>query len=273
MKRFLSLFLALGLILGVTACGSNDSKDDKESEKSSKKEYVDEKDISKVYSNPDKYKGKYIKLTGKVFMPPEKDDDGVYFQMWEDPENNDHNTVVGYESKDFDVKEGDFVAIDGKIDGVFKGKNSFGGSVDALQITATSIELTSYSEVVSPTLKEVEVNQQNSQNGVDIRIDKVEFAKNETRIYYTITNNSGSKYSFYDFSLMITQNGKQFKEQANYSADYPSVSGDVLNGITADGIVAFPVLEQADFEIHFDAGHGDNYDLDFEAFTIPVTMK
>lgn len=274
MKKLFTALMCVMMFSVLTGCGNNESSDKSDSEKTEQKEYVDEADIAKVYSDPSKYEGKFIKLTGKVFTPPEKDDDGVYFQMWADPKNNDLNTIVAFDDSSFELSADDYVILEGEISGAFEGKNNFGGSINALKVIATDLKKSSYTEAIAPTLKEVSTNNLvNSQNGVDIAITKVEFAKNETRVYYTVSNNSGSSYSFYDFNMKATQNGKQFETESNYEAKYPSVSGDILNGIKSEGIACFNGLEQKNFDIHFDEGYSDNYDLDFSEFTLSIVVE
>lgn len=269
MKKILSFCLALIMCVGLVGCG-----DSSDSDKEAKKEFVSEKDIRKIYSNPEDYVGKYVKLSGKVFTNPEKDADGIYFQMWADPKNSDLNTVVAYGNSDFELNSDDYVTVEGKIVEKFEGENSFGGSISAVQIIATKVKISSYIEVVSPTLKEINTDGLlNSQNGVDISVNKIEFANNETRVYYTVTNNSGSNYSFYYFNMKLIQNGKQYEPESNWDADYPEVSGDVLNGVTADGIASFPKIDQSNFDIHFDSGYSSNYDLDFTEFSFPVAVE
>lgn len=136
------------------------------------------------------------------------------------------------------------------------------------------MEISSYFEVISPTLKEVKTDGLlNSQNGVDISVNKIEFANNETRVYYTVTNNSGSNYCFYYFNMKLIQNGKQYEPESNWEVDYPEVSGDVLNGVTAEGIASFPKIDQSNFDIHFESGYSSNYELDFTEFTFSVTVN
>lgn len=272
MKKLFNLLLAFGLCLGLMGCSSNNS--DSKKDDSKKIEYVDEKDIKKVYTDPDKYKGKHIKLSGQVFSSVEKSDGTVYFQMLADPVNSELNTVVKSSNSEFDLESGKYIKVEGEIIGKYDGENSFGGSVNAVAIEAKTLEYSNYKDVVSPTIKEIPLEGQvNVQNNVTTTISKVEFAKNETRIYYSITNNSGTPYSYYNSNIKLIQNGKQYEPETNFEADYPEISGDILNGVTSESIVAFPAIEQANFEIYFDSGYSDNYDLDFSEFTVPVTVQ
>lgn len=267
MKKLWKVVVMLCLCSSLVACSSGSSKSE------SKAEYVDEKDIAKVYTNPDKYKGKYIKITGQLISSPEKDNEDIAFQMFGDPKNGEMNTIVRFNDAELDIKSDDYVIVDGEIAGGYEGENGFGGAVNALLVRAKSVKVSSYAEVMAPTIKEIPLSgQTNSQHGVDITINKIEFAKNETRMYYTITNNCGSTYNFYDFNFKIVQNGKQYEIDSNFDADYPSVSGEVLNGMTFEGIAPFAALEQSNFEIHVASGHSNNYDIDFVDYTVPVTV-
>ena len=47
----------------VAGCGSSEGAADKPQEKEDKvKEYIDESQYDELYTNPDKFKGKYVKL-------------------------------------------------------------------------------------------------------------------------------------------------------------------------------------------------------------------
>ena len=46
-----------------------------------------------MYSNPDKFKGKYITLIGQVFGSLESEDDKTVFQMMGDPGKYENNTI------------------------------------------------------------------------------------------------------------------------------------------------------------------------------------
>lgn len=123
---------------------------------------LNDTEIREMYSDPDKYTGRAVKLTGKVFGDVEYSEGSVGFQMYADPSNNSMNTTVGYYGDDLTVTEGAFVKISGIVLSKFEGSNAFGGAVTAPMILAQSAEIVSYQEAVSPTIKEV-VPESNSQ--------------------------------------------------------------------------------------------------------------
>lgn len=265
MKRICKVVLVLILCTGLVGCG----RDSKSKEKS----FIDDSDIKEMYSNPKKYDGKYVTLTGKIFSGPDTGEGAIAFQMWGDPKNNDLNTMI-YSDKEIakDVGADDYVKVTGYIDGEFEGENRFGGTITAPQIVAEKIEVSSYQEVMSPTLKTIGINSVKASNGVTVTLQKIEFAKNEARLYVSIDNQSGYKYNFYSFNTKIVQNGKQFEEENNYDADYPEISNEILTGVKTEGIISYKAIEQSNFQWVCE-GNSDNYDFDNDTFTFDVTVN
>ena len=64
MRKISMILVCLGLCLGLSGCGNDSSKDT--SKKTEEKEFVTEDQLDSLYSNPDKFKGKYVTLTGQV---------------------------------------------------------------------------------------------------------------------------------------------------------------------------------------------------------------
>lgn len=292
MKKSISILLAASLFAAaLSGCGTGANQSSSEtanassspavsssasSQTSSAEEivYLEESQIKELYTSPEKFKGKYVKLTGKVFQTPEVDEKGVYFQMWGDPENNDYNTVVAYADPTAEIKDGDYVIIDGMVTDAMSGTNAYGGSVTAPAILAKTLEVSSYQEVVSPTLKElVPAEATVDQSGYAVTIDKVELAEKETRVYVTVSNNTEEEFHFYKYSTKLVQNGQQFETESNYKADYPDVQTELLPGTTSSGIITFPALDPAsDFQINAKGSSG-NYKVRLDPYVFEVAAE
>ena len=226
-------------------------------------------EIKSLYTTPEKFKNHYVEIIGQVFAAPEFDEDGVYLQMWADIENSENNTIVYIGDKDFDVKQDDYIRIVGIVGDVFEGENAFGGTVSAPIITAREYEVLSYQDALSPTLKNIEVNQTQTQYGYSVTLQKVEFAEKETRVYLKIDNQGSDTFYVYSFNAKITQAGKQFGEQDNWDAEYPEIQSDLLVGNSTEGIISFPKLNSGAFGVIIDAS-SENYDEDIKPFTFSV---
>lgn len=290
MKKILAMLLAAGLCLGSAACTATDSnvsdevstdtvssetqpEETEEPEEPENTTPLSEAEIKQMYTDPEKFIDRTVTLTGKVFSTPEVDENGIYFQMFHDTEKYDLNTVVAYADPDFELEENDYVKLTGVIKGNFEGSNAFGGSITAPQIIATTLEKSSYAEVVSPALKTITLEDASStQHNYTVSLTKVEFAKKETRLYFTVENAGKATFNLYSFNTKLVQNGKQYDEETNYDADYPEIQSDLLPGVTTEGIIAFPAIDQADFQVVLEA-YSDDYDEDFEDYTFDVSVE
>lgn len=213
-----------------------------------------------------------IKITGQVFNIISSDSDGVQFQIHRDVENNDQNTLIYYPKTDKTIKEDEFVSIDGYIYDDYTYTNAYGGTLSAPCIVAYTVKKKQYKDVVRPTLKEVELNKSIKKYGVNIIIDKVEFAEKETRIYVTIENNSGYEFNLYKYSAKIVQNSSQYEYESNYDADYAEIQTEVLSGVTTSGVLTFPALSQDSFKLILSCS-SDNYSWHLRDFTFDIEVQ
>lgn len=263
MKR--SFLIVLVVMLGIlmfAACSSEPVST----------EPMTDDEIAQMYSDPVAFKGRIVNLTGKVFVV-EKDADAVYVQMYQDPENYENNTVVAYGDPDFDVAEDDYIKLTGTVEDEFEGTNGYGATVTAPMIVASTMEISSYQEIMAPTILEVVPEKKTVTHlGYSVTVQKVEFAENETRVYLKVKNGGKSEFSLYSFNAVLVQGSKQYDEESNWDADYPEVQTDLKVGIETEGIICFPAINQDDFKLEFD-GSSDNYREDVDPFKFSVKVE
>lgn len=233
---------------------------------------IPENEFQNVYSSPDDYIGRYIVLTGRVFGEVQKANGKIGFQMFQDYENSERNTVVTY-SGDLDVKEDDYVKLAGFVVGKAEGENAFGGLVVALSVDAISLEKLSYSQIDSPSVKTLKVNKTINQHGHKVKIKKVEFAEKETRVYLKVINDGKCDFEIFTYSTKLIQGRKQFEQQTNYDADYEEVDREQKKGTESEGIISFEPLDpDKDFQIHIPCS-SDNWDEDLNDFIFKIKNK
>ena len=233
--------------------------------------YINKENISDIYSNADKYKGKFIDVCGQVFN--KKTEDGItLLQINADVDNSEDNTLIYYQGNT-DVKTDDFIKVTGYILGTSEYSNALGGNISAPMIMSTKLEKSTYLEVARPTLKEIKYTDKViDQNGYKVEITKVEFAEKETRVYVTAVNNAKDDFSIYTYSTVATQNGRQFEQESNYNANYEELKSELKPGITSNGILTFPKMEQSNFTIIID-GSSDNWDIDLKDYKFDLEVK
>lgn len=233
---------------------------------------MSESEIKELYTDPSKYEKRSLELAGKVFATPEYDEDAVYFQMWADPENSELNTFVKYENPNIDLKDGTYIKLKGTVYGSVEGENAFGAKVTGPMIVTDSIEVVSYQDVVAPAIHTITLDEPTqTQRGYSVTIEKIELAEKETRVYIKVENNGSDKFNLYSFNSIIVQNGKQYEEETNYSADYPQVQTSLRAGVSTEGIFCYPAIEYESFELVLD-GSSENYREEIKPFAFEIAI-
>ena len=269
-KLFILMLLLLVGLLG--ACGGSGEEGEKgSSSKAEPKGVVEAQDFDKMYSNPDKYKNFEVEFTAKVFVDPERDDKGVYLQVWADSENSEKNMIVGYNEPDFEVSTDDYIQVKGIVEKTFEGENAFGASVKMPAIKASNIEVVDYMTAVAPTIKTIEVNEEINQNGFIVSIEKIEIAENETRVYAKVDNQTSDNISFYSLNTKLIVGNKQLEEEYAYDADYPELQSELVPGTQTEGIIVYPKIDQNEEQLKFYAeGYSDDYEIEVKPFNFEI---
>lgn len=277
-KKLLFVPFATAALLLAAGC-SSDSKEttSKPVEKQEEKQEVKKEakvlkpeDIQKVVTDPNAYKGDSIEFYGKVFVEPERDQKGVYLQMYVLNKGKDGNAIVAFNDPNFQVKNHDIVYVKGTVKEAFKGENAMGGKVTAPMIIAKELKKSDYGTAFAPAKKSVDVNQEQNQSGFKVIVKKLEVAQDETRVYVSIANESDAKINFFQHNAKLVQNGKQLEIKNNYEADYPEIQSDILPGTTTEGVLVYPAIaEGGSVQLHAE-GYSENYQLRIKPFQFTI---
>ncbi|MGG3738438.1 DUF4352 domain-containing protein [Aeribacillus pallidus] len=277
MKKALFTFIFAALSLSLAGCGEETSTTDGANEATSevsvsKGTVLSADEFEKMFSDPKKYKGSKVDFYGRIFVEPERDSDGTYLQVFAN-NNSERNAIIMIEDPNVDVAMDDIIHVTGTVKDAFEGENAFGGVITAPMILADSIEKTDYQTAFAPAKQTIELNAEQNQHGYKLTVQKVELADQETRVYVQVANETNNKIYFYTFDAKLIANGKQLEEEMNYDANYPEVQSELLPGVTTDGIIVFPALEEgvSTFQLYFE-GSSDNWEIDFEPFVFDVGM-
>lgn len=218
-----------------------------------------------MYSDPNTYKHL------KVFITPEKDDEGTYLQVYADPENHEQNLIVSIMDPNLDVSMDDYIEIKGKVQGEFKGENMMGGEIVIPSIEAESIEVVDYMTAVAPTINSIEVQQEQNQHGLQITLEKIEFAESHTRVYVEIQNDTDDEATIHTYSSKLIVGNEQYESESIYEADYPELQSDILPGVESSGIITFPAIDPDTTSLQYHiSGSSRNWELDIEPFIFEV---
>ena len=106
------LIILLAILVGCTTSTTNPGSGNNDTESSeTPAEPLSDSEIKRMYSNPSDYIGSTVELVGVIFGGVDYDGDGIYFQMWADPENIDYNTVIAYFDPELTLEDGQYIRI------------------------------------------------------------------------------------------------------------------------------------------------------------------
>lgn len=276
------IFLAIAVAILLAGCAGNTGSGSQEPARRPSESVEEpqlapltEDEIKRMYSSPEDYIGRTVELVGQVFAGVDYDEDGVYFQMWADAENFNNNTVVAYLDPSFTVEDNQYVRVKGTVADVLVGENMMGATVTAPLIRADELAVLTYKEAVMPTIAVAEATTKTiEQRGYSVTVQTVELAEEETRAYISVTNNGSSTFSLYAFKMLLIQDGTQYEYTWNFMADYPELQTDIRPGITSEGVVVFPAIKEAPFQIIMEGDSGDwNEDLEEYVFDFNIFEK
>lgn len=250
--------------LTLAGCGGGEAETDAAP---AEKVYIEEAEIDAMFTSPDDYKGKWVKLPGKTLGSSEKEGDLTALQAYYDIQTCDRSYIV-HSSTTESFADGEYILVDGMIDGSFDGENAFGGSITVPLITNAEITKSNYVDVVVPTIASIEPGVTASQNDVTFTCDKVEFAEAETRVYLTISNDRSDTVSYSMYSIRIIADGQQIEQDDSsssaYEGNYPELSYDISGGAKTSGVLVFPAIEPGTaFKLVIPDIYADDYETQF----------
>lgn len=273
--RIIMISFMVSISILAVGCGNKDTVSNGLSTQTEMKASpLTKQELQQLYSDVKKFKGKTVDFYARIFMNPSKDDKGTYVQVYANNED-DKNTLIAIKDSNLDVKNGDIIHVIGVVEKEFEGQNAFGATIKIPIIIASKIEKSDYATAFSKAIKTIEVNKEQNQSGYIIKLKKVEISEKETRVYLSVINNmSKDKISFYTSGTTLIQGSNQLEKEMNFEANYPEINGELLPGVTGNGIISYvPIdLNGENLKIVIDASC-DNYDVKINPFTFEVPIK
>ena len=267
-RQFLLGAISLASSAVLAGCGSQDPAE---------RVYIDEAEIDAMFAKPGDYKGKWVKLPGKVLGASSKEGDTTSLQAYYDIMTLDRTYVVRSDTTSEAFSSDEFIFVDGKIDGTFTGENSFGAKITMPLITNAEIKKSSYIETVAPATSVVEPAVSVTQNDVVFSCDKVEYADSETRVYLTVNNATPEGVQFGDYGICLLVGSQQVSQDSSSMGSlsdpdsYPKLSNDLVAGASTSGVVVFPKMDAGQaFQIIIPDIMSDDYTVTFEDVTLDI---
>lgn len=224
-----------------------------------------------VQSDPDKYKSDAVDIVGKIFEDPQYSNPATAYQVYLDPTNYAEPVIVGVRGTP-KFKNGDYVHIKGILKGSFTGQNALGGTVVDPVILGTSVTAVSAMDVLVPTLAVSGPSKYLAQNKLTLRVDKVEYAAQETRVYIRAINQSGTNVSFSNFEATLVQGTHQLAQKDDFQMNYPTFPSPMASGVVATEILTFGPANLKGGPLTFRlSASSDDYTMNWNDFVFQIS--
>lgn len=195
-------------------------------------------ELDQIYSSPKKYTHRRVVVKGQVYNV-QKTKKGIRFDLCSELLSINKISTVYYESKDVNIKDEDYVIVDGVILGE---DDVYDINLSYVSIKATNVINSNYINVFSPTIKTYQVNQTIKQKGYKVTLMKVELAKNQTRAYIKVKNKGKADFYLYTPFAKIKQGNKKYYIDGDYILENPQFLDSIDRGKKVKGIVSFPAI-------------------------------
>ena len=244
---------------------------------------VDNFNFASIYANPNNYKNNWTVFVGKV---NHLQDDQNVIQFDVSPNSLDLNHQVFVELAHGSVSQypiGTCLKVEGHIIGSDQYTYKSGDSTANLQMTGEKISQISCLDAIYPAMKTVTMNLSQTIGNVQITVQKVEFAKEHTRVFATIHNLSTNREDyFYTFNSNIVQGQSQYGRTFSYGTDQKDFDSTILPGIVESGYLFYDPVPQNSFKLLLEVDEQtlpSDYGIDFvvgsfdHKFVFDVTMQ
>ena len=268
-SKSMLLVLVISLLF-LTGCGGSSSTSSDSSLSNTK--VLSKAEFDQLYSDSIKFQGRRVDFFARIFVEPVKDNKGTYIKAYAD---DDHSkvTIIGINDPQLGVKNGDIINVTGVV-GKFEGEKSFVKELKAPSIIASEIEKSDYSPAFAPAIKTSLVNKEINQNGYILKLNKVEFAEKETRVFININNSTKDKIKFDNLNANITQGNNQIKKLSNPNEKVAEINSYILPGEVQNGVLIFdPVQVNGEKLIIMFKGDSDNMNVHFTTFIFDIVLK
>jgi hypothetical protein len=230
-------YLAIGLTLVCTACGSSGAGSGKPTgPPPGAGRQIANSDWAAVVANPDAFRGATATLVGRVFGV-QNSSDGRYraIHVWADARKGREATTI-IASRGIPILTDDYVRAHGILAGSLRSGNTFGVEVAGPVVVAARLARVTALAAASPTRVRLHAKPY-TVFGVTLTPYRVDFAEDETRVFLRIDNPTGYTlhYTVQDSYLL----SDRLRVNPRSNLGYPQIPGDIFPETTVEGVTTF----------------------------------
>ena len=208
-----------------------------------------------VFSNPDNYKGKWVKLTGEITQIIKRSHDNVYTFNLSSEYFDITSELWVISNPNIVLRENNCYTVEGKNVGGSEAINRLTGYTSIIP----TVELEKYEEtdcldVKYPALTTLKINDSQILGNVKLTLHEIHIAEEHTRAFVEIENLGINDITFYDSDALIIQSKSQYPADSFMwlDAEYETIESEIPGNIIEKGFVFFDPIGDDSFKISFE---------------------
>lgn len=197
-----------------------------------------------VHADAEVIDGRHVELRGRVFRVAEPSDtDEAAFLVWVDFDNDKLPTAFVVRGPLTVLTTETFVAARGVVEGRERYVYPDGREVMVPRIRVTALTVTDRLGI-RPAIWVVGIDQPLTQLGIQVTLERIEFAAEETRLLLAVENRRGETVSAIGTRLTVRQGDAEYRAAFPIGRGVPPPRGRVEAGAIERGWFQFPPLDR-----------------------------
>jgi hypothetical protein len=238
--RWQATLAALVLILAA-ACADTESQSPATTPAEPAEAVLTNREWPLAHADPTLAVGRRVELRSRVYSVSKVANDLVLC-AWVDFDNDQLATIFRIPGASEGVERDDFIWVEGVVSPAAAEVAGCGGAREP-EVEVTHLTVTDRVGV-RPALRSLPIDQALERRGIRITLDRIEFAAEETRIYFTLENSRDETLLAFATELVIEVEGIELAAIIPIGQGIPAPRGRVASGGVEHGGFLFSPLEQ-----------------------------
>lgn len=202
------------------------------------------------------YLGRTVALDGQVEQTDIPNSPAGAFSVSLDPANDigASRIIILPPSSGPAVAQNDILRITGTIGTPADMQSLFGADFTVAVVTASALQPETYGQAFSPAIETIAASPAQSQNGMTVTVTKVVVAADQTRVWLTAVNDTGTKAHLWavDAALVQARKQVQINDSLLNNEGYPTIPDPMLNATTTSAVLIFGSVKPNGGTVTFD---------------------
>lgn len=206
---------------------------------------VDRELYTTLNTDSSEYTGRQVVSMAQVLYDPQYTEEGIYFSFRSVSPEQDGHVLYGlafWPGEDPGLSDRSYISMTGTLLGDYSYVDSYQFQDRGPALYLTELSLSSYGEIFAPAIITLFPQVQEEHDGCAMCLERVEFAKKESRFFVNLENDTGKSIRILVQEAEAFQDGQFYNCQVNYNSEDFSIYEEIPDGESRTVILTFPTI-------------------------------